>query len=667
MDPESGVEEFATETGISSSTDTQQVPREANKANERNMLQNPDPPPKTSRKRRRSSSGISTREYNKKSRQLRGAYSDEYRQLFNSTLADAQDPLSSNRHGTLHTSQIGLTIWTSDEKHVFFAALTRYGRDDIPQIAAAVGKSQLEVRDYIMHLHDGFTEYNYLHYDELGDPVGAMQAAAEIGEECVGMLEGAAEALAWYQDTWEGKRERERWGEVWMLDGGVAVGIEEEIDTLRDEEDDDSDSDSESSDSATRPKSKSDLGYGPPDSNAGPATAPGAESSSSTKTLNPQKPPTPLLDAIPAASLLNLSTLLRLSSSVFMNSTDPDHQWTTYSPHPPSIRATALTDLATLIRSLTTRLVSATLFQAQSRLRATERLGRKWQHVPAVITRDVHTAIAILGEKEDAKAFWAGLPGRLEADWWFRLPGNRRRGVRVSRERARELLARPCTKRSFAEGVEEEDEDEFSAHEDDAELEEEEERGDESIDEATRESFFSSAHTAFTAHRLRSLPTLLEKEEAFDAYLEALDAQTSRAEERALWDVLGRDGPEGFDEEMASEEGEAGPMGIGKDIVGGKQKAKGKKPIRARRRSDDEGDVSDEVTASDESSAGPIRGGKKKSKARAQLPAPPPKSPRVSRRASVASRLATSTLVDEVGVHGGSEESSSDDYAPGSN
>src|ERR1700749_576190 len=58
----------------------------------------------------------------------------------------------------IYDSQIGATIWTRNEKLRFFNALAIYGKDDIHNIAGAVGKSMLETRVYLLVLEDATLE-----------------------------------------------------------------------------------------------------------------------------------------------------------------------------------------------------------------------------------------------------------------------------------------------------------------------------------------------------------------------------------------------------------------------------------------------------------------------------------------------------------------------------
>lgn len=333
----------------------------------------------SSRKRRRQSRSSSAESETKPDlkRALLGHYRDEYRKLFNETVESAVTRFSPQESFYPRKAQVGASKWTPDEKTTFFAALERLGKDDIPGIARAVGtKSIPEVRQYQLLLEDSSTE----------QPKVALRdipAAAEISTECNGRLDLAGEALAWYQEKHEAKKEQERYGHYWLITPEIAEEIENE------------------SKSSRRPSVASSL---PPEH----------ERDQRDEDVNGEDdvPVAPILRDIPEAQLLVPSAFLDLSMNVFMN-TSPDlpsrepHWSTLTSPlaGKPSLYRTALFDFHTLAISLTRRLVQASIIQATSRLRSQGWRGTKGAS-PFVKKRDVMTAIDMLRMDSNGKERW---------------------------------------------------------------------------------------------------------------------------------------------------------------------------------------------------------------------------------------------------------------------
>lgn len=102
----------------------------------------------------------------------------------------------------LEDSQLGITIWTAEEKQVFFHALALNGRIGFQGVATAIGsKSEVEVSAYCELLESKLREL-YLQ----GDPKRwllrpeDMPAACEVSEECCRMLEDATRGIQDDQD-----------------------------------------------------------------------------------------------------------------------------------------------------------------------------------------------------------------------------------------------------------------------------------------------------------------------------------------------------------------------------------------------------------------------------------------------------------------------------------
>lgn len=125
-----------------------------------------------------------------------------------------------------------------------------------------------------------------------------------------------------------------------------------------------------------------------------------------------------IIQAIPEASLLHAENMLLLSKNLFMNrSSDipsPWPHWSTYASEQvpePSILRTAFNDFHTLAVSVTQRLMQTAVMQATSRLRSQRRRTKKGVR-PFVKTRDVLSAIDVLGLKRNGRSRWKGVARR---------------------------------------------------------------------------------------------------------------------------------------------------------------------------------------------------------------------------------------------------------------
>lgn len=175
--------------------------------------------PQSPRKRRRAESTEPTRirKYH-----LEGRYNDAYRELFNEQVSHAATRFQPTRDFQDYTTQVGASVWTSEEQALFFAALERLGRDDIPGIAKAITtKSVPEIRTLLLLLQDAAAKHG-----DVGVTLRDIPAAIDVSDECNKQLDITAEALAWYQETFEESQERERYGDYWLITPAVADEIE---------------------------------------------------------------------------------------------------------------------------------------------------------------------------------------------------------------------------------------------------------------------------------------------------------------------------------------------------------------------------------------------------------------------------------------------------------
>jgi RNA polymerase I-specific transcription initiation factor RRN5 len=332
--------------------------------------------PSSPRKRRRSTEILPDPK-----RRLKVPYNDRYRLLYNEEVAAAVARFDSDPPLHPHSgAQIGASIWTREEKGMFFAALTRLGKDDSVGIASAVKtKSIPEVRKFTLLLQQAAQKVD-LHGDAKAT-LRDIPAAIEIGSDCNARLELTSDSLAMAQERFEAKVERERHGEHWLITPEIAQEIE----------------------SAVTPSRAASTASSPP-------PAPDDEQRPNSSDVHMTDPP--ILRNIPEAKLLIPSAMLELSMSLFMNGSDipPSSQphWSTVESEftsEPSIYRTAFNDFHNLVLSLTKRLMQASLIQATSRVRS---LGNQHQHGVQLFVkrRDVHTAADILHLPRDGHNRW---------------------------------------------------------------------------------------------------------------------------------------------------------------------------------------------------------------------------------------------------------------------
>lgn len=240
-------------------------------------------------------------------KRMPGAFSMEYLALLNKDVDDAKERIIAEPdHSGLPTTQLGMVTWTSTEKRLFFDALARLGKGDLPAVSSRIEtKSVAEVAQYIRLLDEG----SRARITKTRDAVisAEIPAAAEISPQCGLALDAAADELSLRQQRYEEKREQQRWEEFpWNMTREAAAEVEE------------------------RPEERREA----------------------------------------FANLFNVPSWLRLSDRVFMNASFAENNWRYVDEEPPSVRSTAFVDFHNLAVSVTRRIVSATLFFAASRIEA---------------------------------------------------------------------------------------------------------------------------------------------------------------------------------------------------------------------------------------------------------------------------------------------------------
>ncbi|CCU74291.1 hypothetical protein BGHDH14_bghG000183000001001 [Blumeria hordei DH14] len=294
-------------------------------------------------KKKRSLEGCEIR-----SKRLRPYHSYEYRSILNTEIQHAACKSTQKDLPQLHASQIGLSIWSADEKNAFFEALASVGRDSVEEIARRIGtKSQLEVQEYISVLSSGIKQLNP---DSALLPIFKIPFATEISNKCCAILEVSSDAISANQECAEVEIEKEKWGNIWLITSDICRQLD------------------------TRKKFVHE-----------------AES---------------IKKKLPGANIFNLKIWLELSQRIFMNSASPEgDNWHKLAEagETPAIRATAVEDFYNLMASVTKRLVSATIFCATSRMKANNQNNLKPTEINS---NDVRAAIHTLGLKEDSFRFW---------------------------------------------------------------------------------------------------------------------------------------------------------------------------------------------------------------------------------------------------------------------
>ncbi|KAL8707030.1 MAG: hypothetical protein Q9225_007871 [Loekoesia sp. 1 TL-2023] len=315
-----------------------------------------------------------------------------------------------------------------------------------------------------------------------------IPAAVEISDECCNSLEQAADALAALQQRHEEQFEKQKHADLWRLDQKTAQW-------------------------ADRSLSEGEEGR------------------------------MEICRRLPAAEILDLNQFLKLSTNVFMNSSEPDSNYRSYvsRSEKPSILYTAFADLYSLVLSVTKRLIQSSLFFAMSRLRATQ--SSYYSHKRAVKQADVLTALKVVGMKENAREFWVKVPRRCRLIIHDQKNATNS-GEAMDYNEVEKVLAQAKSavgKRSV------------QANSSEAENASPKHHGESSSDsESESQSIASSSSDINTSDGSSSQSGRTTKSptsgEIFarrtDIYLKHIDQKASRKEELRLWQILDKDPPD---------------------------------------------------------------------------------------------------------------------------
>ncbi len=338
-----------------------------------------------------------------------------------------------------------------------------------------------------------------------------VPAAVELSQACCAALEEAADALSLRQEAHEEAAERKRWGDgCWLIERSSY----REVEAMQEQ---------------------------------------------------------PLAAAM---ELFRVRNWLGLSERVFMNAAVEEYNWASVDEEPPAIRATALQDFHALAVEITRRLVAATIFVAESRVKARRLLypdarSRVW-------TQDVEAAVLSLGLPANSRAFWAKSARRLRLDVvddGYEDEGGWDEEGEQEPMSYDEVEAALGLKNDKTEDVSDEDLDSPSSEDEDIDEDmsslSDSDQG--SIDLGVGTSFRTGNKTAApeldaveeaavkremnevlhqsaleypsSKANKRSLRDRICAERAHEAYADKLDARASYNEEKRLWDLLDKEPP----------------------------------------------------------------------------------------------------------------------------
>lgn len=427
-----------------------------------------------------------------RAKRLKSWYNNEYRELLNIDIHDAVARSITEYQEPLETSQIGSSIWTAEEKDMFFSALSRLGRDNVRDIASRIDtKSEIEVQEYIQLLHEGMMEQKPNKLLGITD----LPAAIDISEECCVVLERAGDALASRQERAEEEVEEAKWDDVWLLNSDVNKLLGRDFD-------------------------RKDIE-----------------------------------GTFPAVNLFVLGNWLELSRRIFMNSDNEADNWENIAEpeETPAIRATAFEDFHSLAVSVTKRLISTTLFCTMSRQRAMA--SNVIKHAD-VNEDDVWAAAKILGLEMNSNVFWMRCARRcnlrvFDEEWnSFMSHEEAEKSLRETpreKSRSRSVSRRSrSVSRAQSEVHQDQTESESYSSEDygseDSMLSLERGASDDGLTDYLTEGEATSSKLR-KERLLQKAKAKQEAEAAQEKYIEAFDNEQSRFEEQRLWTLLGQAAP----------------------------------------------------------------------------------------------------------------------------
>lgn len=431
-----------------------------------------------------------------KRRLRKGRLVPEYLSLLNAEIqAAAQRINSESLSEPLEPSQLGLTCWSSIEKHIFFESLARLGRDNLEGIAASIGsKSVIEVRHYIHLIEEELARRKRTGIRRILTMV-EYPSAVELSPQCCRAVDETADAIGLKEDEREQQREEGRWGSAWNLTPEISMLLREGVEDIVDTQ------------------------------------------------------------ALPSVELLHLSNWLQLSQRIFMNSSVPGGNWEYIDDGLPSIWATTFEDFRSLAISFTRRLVQTSIFAASTR-RTGQRDGSDLLD-KFVKRMDVQAAAASLGLPANSRDFWRKSARRLRIDVYDEVDEDGEPEI-MSYEEVEEALSGSVdadtsplnTEEHVGRNPDEELEDLTSEEVSDGVDEEEKAIA----EEAKEVLLYSVAEFPSTSKTKESLGFRIAVERQQEQHAEECDQYASYKEELEVWKALRMEPPEGL-----TEKAEPGP------------------------------------------------------------------------------------------------------------
>ncbi|KAL6353145.1 hypothetical protein LRP88_13634 [Fusarium phalaenopsidis] len=419
----------------------------------------------------------------------KGVLNTDYLNLLNIDIKDAaQRVCVVDEEGVLDASQIGLTLWSTLEKKLFFEALARLGQGDLPGIASRIGtKSEVEVNHYLHVLQRAqLLRQREVRRSAIEFP--EHPAAIELSQQCCHALEEAADAVSVRQERKEEQREESKWGECWDITPKIARQL--------------------------------DNGENPEGQN------------------------------LPFSTLFHLPAWLGLSERIFMNSSIPSENWNFIDDNPPSMWATTFEDFHSLTVSITRRIVQATIFLSMSRIRAKREVIPSTRDIIRV--EDVETAVASLGLKRNSLRFWNKCARRLRLEVYNEpldrgeeadqesLSYDQIESDLPGREEKAKRVLEPTTVEDLSDLSDEDviDDSDFET----AMIASREEEA--AINREAMEILqFSAADFPETYRKKESLKNRIATERRQEQYAEERDQHVSRQAEAEMWDLLQKKPP----------------------------------------------------------------------------------------------------------------------------
>jgi hypothetical protein len=354
----------------------------------------------------------------------------------------------------LPSSQVGMTVWSSEAKEAFFDALDTHGKGNLPRIAEAIGFSIPQVQEYLLLLEAANEEWIETYGSVNPIEIQEVPAAWQIPASLEWLLDFTSLVLSERIQHETEKDEKKRFGKYFIVDLDTADEIQKAYDVERQQdpqkarqkaaskafyerrklrsksylgehaenkhdEDEEDEHTEEVEDERTEYEGDL-LSEDEPDENAGgdhfqPPIDHDQVSHDGASEKEEDLEKLEILKDIPPAILLHVPNMLRLSRDVYMQRshgqvTELNRQASMYGRQV-SIQRIALEDFNTLVRSVTRRLVSTAIFQARDRVRTSARDGgESWSRVLDI---DVSNAIDILNMQHTSFGFWIQLPRRI--------------------------------------------------------------------------------------------------------------------------------------------------------------------------------------------------------------------------------------------------------------